>query len=60
MARCYAPRRRDCNGHPSYNRDMVAGRLPGADLVDAGLLDLREGRETIASLLVSIGAPKLS
>jgi hypothetical protein len=33
--------------------------LPGADLVEAGLADLREGRETDLSLLVSIGAPRL-
>lgn len=33
--------------------------LPGDELVTAGLQDLRDGRETIASLLVAIGAPKL-
>ena len=33
--------------------------LPGADLVETGLADLAAGRETIESLLVSIGAPKL-
>lgn len=33
--------------------------LPGGDLIDAGLEDLREGRETIAALLVAIGAPRL-
>lgn len=33
--------------------------LPGADLIEAGLNDLREGRETIAALLVAIGAPRL-
>lgn len=33
--------------------------LPGADLIDAGLRDLREGRETIEALLVAIGAPRL-
>ena len=33
--------------------------LPGADLIEAGLIDLREGRETIAALLVAIGAPRL-
>lgn len=33
--------------------------LPGADLIEAGLKDLREGRETIAALLVAIGAPRL-
>ncbi len=33
--------------------------LLGVDLIDAGLEDLREGRETIAALLVAIGAPRL-
>ncbi len=33
--------------------------LPGADLIEAGLIDLREGRETVAALLVAIGAPRL-
>jgi hypothetical protein len=34
-------------------------RLPGAELIEAGLADLEAGRETIAALLVSIGAPRL-
>lgn len=33
--------------------------LPGADLIEAGLQDLQAGRETIAGLLVAIGAPRL-
>ena len=33
--------------------------LPGEDLIDAGLQDLREGRETIEAFLVAIGAPRL-
>jgi hypothetical protein len=33
--------------------------LPGGDLVQAGLDDLRTGRETPAALLVAIGAPRL-
>jgi len=33
--------------------------LPGGDLVDAGLADLAEGRETRASLAVSLAAPRL-
>jgi hypothetical protein len=33
--------------------------LPGGDLVSEGLDDLAHGRETIAALLVSIGAPLL-
>jgi len=33
--------------------------LPGEDLIEAGLIDLREGRESIAALLVAIGSPRL-
>lgn len=33
--------------------------LPGEDLIEAGLEDLSEHRETIAALLVAIGAPRL-
>ena len=33
--------------------------LPGGDIIDTGLQDLRDGRETVAALLVAIGAPKL-
>jgi hypothetical protein len=33
--------------------------LPGGDLIEAGLQDLRAGRETVASLLIAIGAPRL-
>jgi len=33
--------------------------LPGGDLVDEGLTDLGNGKETIPALLVAIGAPKL-
>jgi hypothetical protein len=33
--------------------------LPGADLIEVGLGDLAAGRETVESLLVSIGAPRL-
>ena len=32
---------------------------PGEDLITEGINDLNEGRETIASLLVSIGSPRL-
>ena len=35
------------------------GALPGEDLIEEGLQDLRDGRETIAALLVAIGAPRL-
>jgi hypothetical protein len=37
---------------------MEAG-LPGAELIEAGLNDLRQGRETIEALLVAVGAPRL-
>lgn len=33
--------------------------LPGAELIEEGLRDLSRGRETVPSLLVSIGAPRL-
>ena len=33
--------------------------LPGGSLIDTGLQDLRDGRETIAALLVAVGAPRL-
>ena len=33
--------------------------LPGGDIIDTGLQDLRDGRETVAALLVAIGAPRL-
>jgi hypothetical protein len=33
--------------------------LPGGDLIDEGITDLHEGRETIAALLVAIGSPRL-
>jgi hypothetical protein len=33
--------------------------LPGADLIEEGVRDLRECRETIAALLVATGAPRL-
>jgi hypothetical protein len=38
---------------------MDFARLPGAELVDAGLTDLTAGLVTIESLLVSIAAPGL-
>jgi len=33
--------------------------LPGEDLIEAGLKDLREGRETIPALLVAFCSPRL-
>ncbi|HVS80310.1 MAG TPA: hypothetical protein VHE60_01080 [Pyrinomonadaceae bacterium] len=38
---------------------MMNKALPGAELIEAGLVDLREHRETAAALLVAIGAPRL-
>ena len=40
-------------------RDALAS-LPGGDLVSKGRADLERGEETIESLLVSIGAERLS
>lgn len=34
-------------------------RLPGGDLIQQGLRDLARSAETVPSLLVSIGAPRL-
>ena len=42
-------------GSPSY----AALGLPGGDLVDAGLEDLANGKVSLASLLVSLAAPRL-
>ena len=38
---------------------MIAAHLPGAELIETGLADLRAGAVTIESLLVSIAAPGL-
>jgi len=39
---------------------MDPAGLPGGDLVEKGLRDLREGRsDTLESLLVAVGAPRL-
>jgi len=32
---------------------------PGQEMIDQGIADLAEGRETIPALLVAIGAPRL-
>jgi len=39
--------------------DGAARQVPGAELIEQGLRDLASGEETLASLLVSIGAPRL-
>jgi hypothetical protein len=38
----------------------AAGGFPGSDLVQQGIAELEAGLETIQSLLVSIGAPRLA
>lgn len=38
---------------------MTQRALPGADIVDQGLADLRDGIDSVPALLVSIGAPRL-
>ena len=38
---------------------VVRTDFPGAELVEKGLADLAEGTETVESLLVSVGAPRL-
>lgn len=38
---------------------MSYEEYPGGDLIEKGLVDLEAGRETVESLLVSIGAPRL-
>ena len=38
---------------------LRAGALPGADLIERGIRDLEIGLESVESLLVSIGAPRL-
>ena len=46
--------------HRLYNRRMRdIDRLPGGEMVAAGLRDLSAGVESIPSLLVSIGASRL-
>ena len=42
-----------------YDSIVTPATLPGGDLIVAGLDDLQRGEETIAALLVSIGAPRL-
>lgn len=39
---------------------LSVGDLPGADLVERGIADLERGIESVESLLVSIGAPRLA
>ena len=40
-------------------KEPTVAALPGQDLIEAGVSDLRARQETIAALLVAIGAPRL-
>ena len=42
------------------NKPDAWNGLPGSDLIGTGIADLGRGLETIESLLVSIGAPRLA
>jgi hypothetical protein len=42
-----------------YDCEVDVTDLPGGDLIEVGLDDLRRRDETIAALLVAIGAPRL-
>ena len=42
-----------------YRSFVTPSNLPGADVIAEGIDDLQRGKETIAALLVSIGAPRL-
>ena len=46
-------------GGSRYHSTVKLTDFPGGDLIATGLDDLGQGRETIPSLLVSIGAPRL-
>jgi hypothetical protein len=37
----------------------MSSALPGEDLIETGLADLARGADSVAALLVSIGAPRL-
>jgi hypothetical protein len=53
--------RRHATQYAAYHADMndVPANLPGHELVSAGLADLAAGRESEASLLVTMAAPRL-
>ena len=42
-----------------YHALMDEPRLPGEELIRAGIEDLRKGRRSLGAWLVSIGAPRL-
>lgn len=39
--------------------DRAGTAYPGADLIEAGLRDLRQGLDTVPALLLLVGAPRL-
>jgi hypothetical protein len=45
---------------PDPRRQVPTSELPAGPLVATGLTDLARGAESVAALLVSIGAPRLS
>lgn len=48
-----------CSAGGLYTGSMALEALPGGDLIEKGLVDLGDGRETVEALLVSIGSPRL-
>lgn len=46
-------------GHRATEPPLDVVGLPGGDLIHEGLRDLSEGRESVAALLVAVGAPRL-
>src|SRR5712675_867158 len=42
-----------------WRRPLRGARLPGGEIVDAGLAALSRGEESVESLLVSLAAPRL-
>ncbi len=48
-----------CMRRRCYNQAMRIESLPGHELIQAGIEDLSRGIESIATLLVSVGAPRL-
>ena len=51
--------RRVTKARGRYHSTVELTGFPGGDLIATGLVDLGRGLETIPSLLVSIGAPRL-
>ena len=59
MARREAKRGAFWNDAGRYNAGVRDDRLPGHELIQAGLRDLARGVESVEALLVAIGAPRL-